>query len=372
MGSHPVENTRHGNCHSRRSFISHAGGAFAAGTLGTLLAEGVATSKSAAAESENASETGQTPLIWGNLLHLSFNMWSDRPFDWGPHTVTSEELCYQPYLRCDDKLWEELTQRMADAGMNMLVIDLGDGVHYESHPEIAVQNAWSVERLQTELVRLRKLGLEPIPKLNFSTCHDAWLGPYARQVSTPIYYKVCEGLIDEVIQLFDKPRLFHIGFDEETAKNQRGYAYVAMRQHELWWHDFQFFVAQLERRGVRPWMWSDYAWKHNEEFLKKMPKSVLQSNWCYGLDFKDTNHAARLYSQLDQHGYDQILTGSNWSSPKNFGLLVEHCRKKIAPDRLNGFLQTSWMPTLEKFRQRHIEAIDLVATAVKTYAIQNR
>ncbi len=30
---------------------------------------------------------------------------------------------------------------MQAAGMNMVVLDLGDAVEYDSHPEIAVQNA---------------------------------------------------------------------------------------------------------------------------------------------------------------------------------------------------------------------------------------
>ena len=120
----------------------------------------------AAAQPGRAPEAGQSPLIWGNLLHLSYNMWRDRPVK--EDDPRQGATTYQPYLRFDEKLWEELTKRMADVGMNLVVIDLGDGVQYESHPEIAVQNAWSVERLRKELARLRKLGLEPIPKLNFS------------------------------------------------------------------------------------------------------------------------------------------------------------------------------------------------------------
>ena len=66
-----------------------------------------------------------------------------------------------------------------------------------------------------------------------------------------------------------------------------------------------------------------------------------------GTDFKDTEGHVRWFGELDQHGYDQVPTGSNWGSPRNFGLLVEYCRKKIAPSRLKGFLQTPWLPTLE-------------------------
>ena len=347
---------RHENNCTRRRFLGYAGGALAAGSVGSLLAEDTLTTKPVTAQ--------RSPLIWGNLLHLSFNMWSDREFDWGPGVPTTKHLCCRNYLRCDDKLWAELTQRMADAKMNMVVIDLGDAIQYQSHPEIAVKNAWSLERLRNELARLRKMGLEPIPKLNFSTAHDVWLGPYARQISTPVYYKVCEDLIDEVIRLFGKPRLFHLGYDEETAECQSGYAYSVVRQHELWWHDFEFFTKQVERRGVRPWIWSDFAWKHGDEFLKRMPRSVMQSNWCYELDFKDDGAIVRWYGELDRHGYDQIPTGSNWSGPQSFGLMVDYCKKKIISGRMNGFLQTTWMPTLDEFRQRHIEAIDQVAKAM--------
>ena len=79
---------------------------------------------------------------------------------------------------------------MTRAGLNMIVIDLGDGVRYQSHPEIAVKKAWSPARLRRELKKLRDAGLEPIPKLNFSTAHDAWLGPYAGIVSSKTYYQV--------------------------------------------------------------------------------------------------------------------------------------------------------------------------------------
>ncbi len=374
MRSDLLNSQRHGNSCSRRRFLGYAGGALAAGTLGSSLAAETSPPNSPMAQPDRASEAGRAPLVWANLLHLSYNMWCDRPVkSWGH--LSKENLgiaTYQPYLRFDDKLWEELTQHMADAGMNMVVIDLGDGIQYESHPEISVRDAWSVERLRKELASLRKLGLEPIPKLNFSTAHDAWLRDYARQVSTPLYYKVCQDLIAEVARLFDKPRFFHLGYDEETPENQHPYAYAVVRQHELWWHDFEFFVKQVEQHGVRPWIWSDYAWKHGEEFLKQMPKSVLQSNWYYGVDFKDTEDCVQWYGKLEQHGYDQVPTGSNWREPKNFGLTVQWCRQKIAPSRLKGFLQTPWLPTLEKFRQKHLDAIDQVAVARAAYPQQTK
>ncbi|NLF01908.1 MAG: Tat pathway signal protein [Anaerolineales bacterium] len=303
-------------------------------------------------------------MIKACLLHLSYNMWADcEVADSGVEHVSA-----RPDLRLDQTLWDDIAARMAALGLNMAVIDLGDGVRYRSHPEIAVRGAWSPERLREELARIRALGIEPIPKLNFSTCHDVWLGPYSRCVSTPTYYDVCRDLISEVAELFDQPRFFHLGMDEETAEHQRRYEYVVIRQGELWWHDLGVLIEAVERAGVRPWVWSDYVWQHPEEFMARMPRSVLQSNWYYGTEFGADVHYAQAYVDLEAHGYDQVPTGSNWSTPENMARTVAFCREHIAPERLLGFMQTSWKPTLEVCRARHMEALELAGAALADLA----
>jgi len=300
-------------------------------------------------------------MFWGNFLYLSVNMWGDAP------PIFAEEL------RFDDALWVELTEKMAADGLDLLVIDLGDGVRYDSHPEVAVGKAWSTERLRDELTRLRQLGIEPIPKLNFSATHDAWLRQYSRQVSTPVYYEVCADLIAEVSQLFDTPRFFHIGMDEENAQDQRALQYAVMRQHDLWWHDLLFLVDRVEQAGSRAWMWSDYAWRNPEAFYAKMPKSIVQSNWYYVdrfdvpeegrprvLEYAD---ASLCYLDLEDHGYDQVPTASTHTMLDNFADTVAFCAKRIAPERLLGFLQVPWRPTTNQYRGIHLAAIDLVRDA---------
>lgn len=301
------------------------------------------------------------PMIWASLMHLSYNMWCDHPHPDAERNHTA----FKPYLRCDTAMWRALTQKMAEAGMNMVVVDVGDGVRYDSHPEIAVKRAWSPGRLRRELARLRGLGLEPIPKLNFSTCHDAWLGPYSRCVSTDAYYAVCRDLIEEVAALFDKPRFFHLGMDEETARHQTRWEYAVMRQHGLWWRDLHFYLDQVEKAGSRPWVWSDYIWSHTEEYLAKMPRHVLQSNWYYGASFSSKLHWVKAYLNLDAHGFEQVPTGSNWVDPRNFERTVSYCRRQLDPDRLLGFMQSSWKPTLPDCLERHLASIDQVARAIR-------
>jgi len=274
----------------------------------------------------------------------------------------------KPYLRFDDGLWNDLLQRMSQTGFNMVVLDLGDGVRWESHPEIAVENAWTVERLREELAKMRSLGLEPIPKLNFSTCHDQWMGPYARRISTPEYYAFCHDLIAEVIALFDTPRFFHLGMDEEELKHQRHFEYVVLRQGDLWWRDFRLFVDQVESAGIKPWIWSDYVWEHPDLFWERMPRSVLQSNWYYGTDFGPNVREPRAYRELEQHGFDQIPTVSIYKSPENVAKTVQFCRDHIAPERLKGFLLAPWKPTLEACRAHHLQAVETMGNVIRSTA----
>jgi hypothetical protein len=334
----------------RREFLKLG----AAVSVGTLVGSGPVLGAEAARKAKQQ-------MIWGNLLHLSVNMWCD----WDAPELKGDDSIYRPDLRFDRSLWDDVLKKMQQAGMNMAVIDLGDGVKYESHPEIAVKGAWSTTELRSELKRLRSLGLEPIPKLNFSTTHDAWLGKYARCVSTDTYYGVCRDLIAEVNQLFDRPRFFHLGMDEEDYGNQKYYGHVVIRQYDAWWHDFLFLVEQVEKGGARAWIWSDYVWHHLELFYRKMPKSVVQSNWYYDAKFDPENARAKAFRELDQHGYDQIPTGSNYYNSTNFVALVKECRRSLGAGHLLGFLQTTWKATLEKHRQRHMEAIEQVAQAMQ-------
>jgi hypothetical protein len=311
-------------------------------------------------------------MIWAYLLHLGYNMWEEEgaripELDQEPERKRDvwKYRNAKPYLRCNHKLFRELTQQMAESGLNAVVIDIGEGLKYESHPEIAVRNSWTPDKLRKELAQMRKLGLEPIPKLNFSTTHDEWLGPYSRCVSTDTYYRVCSDLIKETVDIFDKPRFFHLGMDEETANHQRRYLYTVVRQQHLWWHDFYFLVDQLERNNVRPWIWASYLKHHPKEFFKKMPKSVLQSNWYYGFPLSSTNPYVKEYLDLEEQGYDQVPCGSNYDTDKNFGSMVCYLKEKIAPERLKGFLQAPWFPTLTECEARLKSAVN-IASRVKS------
>ncbi len=337
---------------TRRSFMKSGAAALAASPLLSAFANAGLF----------AEETAKNnALVWGILLHLGHNMWGDRP---GTYRGAVDHLTFE------EDLWDKLTEKASELGLNMVVIDLGEGIQYKSHPEIAIKGAWSVEKLRGDLDRLRKLGLEPIPKLNFSSSHDLWLGQYSRMVSTPTYYQVCSDLVKEVVEIFDHPRFFHLGYDEEAYIHQdiMDLEYVLIRKGELWKHDFLFFVDQCEKLDVRPWIWADYAWDH-KDFLEWAPKSIVMSNWYYEDDFDPKNNPTiQCYLDIDAAGYDQILTGSDiWEHVENFEKTVKFGRENLSKERVLGYLMAPWRFTESEYQELNMRSLNLIGEAIKNY-----
>jgi hypothetical protein len=283
--------------------------------------------------------------MWAYMLKLSTNMWGDP----------GSSLRYAPYsekLVTDDEVWKQVIDFLPTQGFNTVLIDVGDAIQYESHPEVSIAGAWSKDKMKRQLDYMRSIGLTPIPKLNFSTGHDAWLKDYSRMVSTPIYYQVCEDIIKEVAEVFGYPEYIHLGMDEEDPRNQAFYSYCCVRQGELWWHDLFFFFNVCDKVGARPWVWADACWHKKEEYFKRMPKSALQSNWGYDAVHKnpDGTYQERHYQayvKLEEAGFDQVPTSSTWDKCWFNSLeVMEISKEHIAPERLIGHMTAPWMYTV--------------------------
>jgi len=294
-------------------------------------------------------------FMWAMLIHLGHNMWNEEGNTKGREHIL--ECVASKKLICNKELWDEYILYMHKKGVNTVIIDIGEGMRYESHPELAVEGSWTQDEMKAEIAKLRAMGFEVVPKLNFSAGHDVWLGEYAYMLSTSIYRQVCADLIKEVCEVF-KPKYFHLGMDEETWPIQKNYEYVVIRQGNVYWRDFYHLVDCVEKEGVRAWIWSDLMWDHMDEFLSKMPKSVLQSNWYYKRDvFNPTSEKdilrMRCFDILDEHGFDQVPTGSNYREFPNMKLLGEYSVEHIAEERLLGLMQAPWYPTVNNNRCRN-------------------
>lgn len=279
-----------------------------------------------------------------------------------------------PKMRFDYKVYREYLEDMKKCGVNTIIVDVGDALKYRSHPEIALEDAFTYEEMEREIEHMAQMGFEVIPKLNFSAAHDVWLKEYSRMLSTEKYYSVCRDLIDEVIELF-KPKYFHIGMDEETPEGQTGYDYVVVRRNDLWWNDLYFYVDCIEKHGVRPMMWSDYARTRPEEFVEKCPKSVVQNVWYYFLEYGEgiaEKYRIRIMplDALEEAGFDQMPTGSACYYEECFPKLVDYSLDRISEKHLLGFVQTTWEPLISKWQDLLDSGNRSVSTAREIYFVK--
>ena len=319
-------------------------------------------------------------MIWADLLHLSVNQWGHDT--WYPEDARGWKASFKDRTPCDDGVWRRITDRLAQVGANMVVIDVGDAVKCPSHPELAVSNAWSAEKMSAEVARLKSIGLEAVPKLNFATTHDHWLHEYGRMVGTPQYYDVCRDMIRDVCDIFAHPRLFHIGMDEELMDQIRVFKGIGtFRRGRAYWHDVKFYATCCEKAGARPWMFSDYVMDYEKEFLANCPKSIVQSVWYYWDKFENEPKDKwfrrthwESFARIERGGFDQIPCGSSWTAKgekeidNQIGQLVEHVGKVVSKERILGYLQTSWeYPVPGVNEEKNMRAIEHIEATIRKH-----
>ena len=267
------------------------------------------------------------------IIHLTANLWREEGNTAGENVDPIKVA--SPELRCDEALLDEYTAALAKAGVNTLILDLGDAVCYQTHPELAVQNAWSVEKLRAKLAKLREMGFSLIPMLNFSTAHDIWLGDNAHMIATVPYYKVCTDLIREVCRIFDYPTYFHLGWEDETyqAQEDMGLEYIAVRHMDQWWHDFYLFADRVLGEGATPMFFADKMWLDADEFIKQTPPNAVVCNRFNG---KLDATALACFERLNKENYDQLPVFDGAPNAYALQQLKEYTARVIADEHLLG------------------------------------
>lgn len=314
--------------------------------------------------------------IWAVLMYLSDSQWSPK----------------KESLKFDDNFWDEFLEKCRETGINMVVLDVGDGVNYKSHPEIAMKDGWSKERVHSEVEKCKKLGIELVPKLNFSSGHSYWMGDYRRMTSTKPYYDFCSDVIKEVYEIFNGPRFIHLGLDEECYITSRVTDYVLYRQGQLLIDDIKFLVNETNKTGALAWMWHDPVTEAVEEFTEAIgPDKVIISPWWYWAytnerPYKLITDWENMYANrgitceqdvpirvnflknilpLMEKGYRYIPTPSNcFNVEGNTEETIAYFKNGSPTDeQILGFMTAPWRHTLPEYREAIYESLELLKAA---------
>ena len=309
-------------------------------------------------------------MMWAMLLHLGSNMWSKQG---ERERFAQDTLPYHETMHCDRQVWREITEYLPSRGINTLLINIGEGVKLDSHPEIAVPGAWTKAELKEELSRLREMGITPLPKFNFSCAHNAWMKDYGFAVNTPEYHAFCRDIIEETIELFDKPAFFHLGLNDENAANQEYFPVTVVRNPKVFIEDANVLFKACLDNGVRPWIWVDTtvidSFGGMDSFFDNVPKSVLLSNLYMGnVSSKYPSVSAEeqrksiihmppaaiyrnrektlLLNAIDEHGYEHIPAGSSSLISNNIQQTMTYCKETIRnKDNILGFVSVPLLLT---------------------------
>lgn len=315
--------------------------------------------------------------MWTLMVYLSANQW----------TVVHPDL----NERFSDEMWDWILENAQKQGINHILMDVGDGIEYHSHPEISMKNAWSHARVHKEIARCREMGITIIPKLNFSAFHCNWLKQYARMISSDVYYKVAADLIKEVSEVFEHPAYIHLGMDEEDINMAKNREYAIARHGELYWHDLRYLVDCVADTGAKAVIWYDAAFVEPEEYRKRFDiNEVLLCPWYYwSLDpnnftkmedfpfrhLNQFNHLGLTYIEdlprlknFREQGVDYCKAGqqylpTSWPSrPRNTWNLVEFLAD--APDEnILGHIIAPWVDTTVEQKEKFEKAFADLAEA---------
>lgn len=277
-------------------------------------------------------------MIKGFLLHLThydpaWNLVKDteKPFD--------SETAYT------------IIQEMAAAGMNTLIIDCGDAIEYQSHPELKRHYTRPMSALKALADKARKLKIEVIPKLNFSQSrfyqHNHWMYPHNEVVNRrdifdlPEYWRIAFELIDELTSSAKPERFFHIGLDEDTDRAPSLFAAAA-----------NLLADGLKEKGLRTVMWRDIridtrglVFSEKQDIVEDLiARDMILQVWNY-----EGVVNQKCVSRLIEKGH------AVWIAVKKSEGLNQWLEVILSNNKLPGVILTPWLPcvkeNLEKFRK---------------------
>ena len=310
--------------------------------------------------------------IYAYTIAIGNNMWYDKeeiPPQHPDHLYS--RLPYRSRYTKDTACFRLLVDHAKAEGFNTIIINIAEGYCYKSHPEIALDGAWTEDELKTEIAHIRNIGMEPVPMLNFSAAHDIWLGRYERMVGTDTYKKVCLDLIDEVCKLFDSPKYFHVGMDEENYESQKYLDFATVRNQITMKRDIADFFKVIRKNGSTPWIFSDFYKVSANDFKEVVDKDVLISDMHIRYS-NSKNKWPEEFSKLVSDGYKIVPMITHHYLLRNPSMIINYLKKNVDKNGVAGIVNFPFLFCEDdnKYKLMH-EATNTMKTTKQSRTIQN-
>jgi hypothetical protein len=278
-------------------------------------------------------KTGTLP-VRGYLLHITH---------YDPVWIKNKDK-EKPF---DLELGLEIVDAVAEAGMNLLMIDVKDGVVYTSHPELKRHYSQPISILTKLRERAKARGLEMAVKLNFSQSavhqHNHWFRPHNDLFDNDEYWQKGFEVIDELIAMLKPRRFFHVGMDEDHSRSYSQYVRAIERLR-----------TGLMQRELRTVIWNDSAchWPHADIHREKslyaeerIPHDIIEVLWDYG--------------SWDESALKRIADCKFdlWGAPGTDPQQVTTMRNNLLACGGTGILLTRWIPCIPENRESLLDHV---------------
>jgi len=255
----------------------------------------------------------------------------------------------------------DVVAAMADAGMNLLIVDCADGVAYQGHPELERPYTAPMKSLATLCQAAHERGIDVVPKLNFAksgrNLHDMWMRPHWDPISwlkdLDTYWQVAGDLIGELVAVCRPRRFFHIGMDEDHYRSVRQYVAAIKTLRKM-----------IRACGLRTVIWNDschdsmgaVAQVHADKCRAAedlLPHDVVHTLWDY----------VRAHPGIAKRVVGKGFT--LWGAPGPCSENVRQWRRALLSAGGTGMIMTCW----KKCNRRHrAELLRLVNKLGPEYA----
>jgi hypothetical protein len=237
-----------------------------------------------------------------------------------------------------DYFIDYLRRTVVDQKINMVGLEIAQGMKYDRHPEIAGPAAYSKDEVRRIVRFLRDNGIEVFPIIE-TLGHANWLvipHPELRDdgdedtlcTRNPQTRKILVDCFEETVEVFD-PRLFHFGLDEirwvtaNVATEKRCKLCKGVDKRELFVEHVCWLQSWATTSDLQMTMWADMLIpEHNggapfnlADTVDRLPYDIVMCDWS-------TSLAPLSLWELQRKGFPVLKSNSCGVNPAQTAFVI--------------------------------------------------